>query len=138
MKSGNARQRLARRLTWILGIPLLPVACYGFAVPLLKGHPPAQPSGIVVEKFTRAIQVADWKTATSYYTDAPRLKAELTGSLSGFQLSQSTSYFLPFSGEHEMYFYSLRGNRRNARLIVDVVASGDTWSIYSARLLPDG
>lgn len=136
MKSGNARQSLARRLTWILGIPLLPVACYGFAVPFLKVHLPSQPSGILVEKFTRAIQAADWETATSYYADAPRLKAELAEPLPGFQLSQSANYFLPFSGEHEMYFYSQRGDRHNARLIVDVVASGNTWKIYSARLLP--
>lgn len=142
MKSQNARQSLARRLTWMTGLVLLPLVIL-LSIADFRAFAQRQSlikrignNGALVDKYTRAIRALDWRAATSYYAGTTDLKAQLAEPLSGYQPNISTIYFLPFSGYHEIYIYSLHGERHNFRLSVDVVASGKAWKIDSVRLSP--
>ncbi len=143
MKPRDSRQRLVRRLTWTLGLALLPFACYGLVVPTSRMHRNGA-SFLVVEKFTAAVERDDWQAASKCYADAGRFQTELSALLGlprhelpvCLELAQSADYYLPFSGEHEVYTYTLRRDRHTARMKIDAVATGQTWKIDSVLLSP--
>lgn len=143
MKLKNRRQHFVRRVTWTFGLVLLPFACYGLVVPNSLMHHPGG-SRLVVDTFTRAIQTADWQTASACYPGTSEVRAELAsqldfpnyGPLNGLGFSRSANYYLPFTGEHEVYIYALHQERHAAQMKVDVVAAGQTWKIDSVRLSP--
>jgi hypothetical protein len=137
-------QHRVRRFAWVFGIPLVPLACYGFAAPFQQIQRPRSASGPVAEKFVKAVGTADWKTAEACYSGTPQLREQLSaqlqfpayGSTNGFQFLQCTNYYLPFSGEHDLYTYTVHENQHEARLLVGVKTAGQTWKIDSVRLLP--
>jgi len=143
MRLKNRRQRLVRRITWTSGLVLLPFACCGLVVPDSLMHHPGG-SRLVVDTFTGAIRTADWQTASACYTGTSEVRAELAsrldfpnyGPLGGLEFSRSGNYYLPFTGEHEVYIYVLHQQRHAARMKIDVVAAGQTWKIDSVRLSP--
>lgn len=141
MKHKNSRQRLVRRLTWTLGLALLPFACFGFLVPTLRIRHIGS-SRLTVDKFTDSIQRGDWQGASKCYAGTGRSRAELMTLLGfprrdpvpGIEFVRSENYFLPFTGEHEIYTYVLHRDHHTAWMNVDVVATRQTWRVNSVRL----
>jgi len=143
MNPKNPRQRLARRLTWTLGLALLPFACFGFLVPTSRIHHNGS-SRLTVDKFTDSIQRDDWPSASKCYAKAGKSRAELMvllglprhEPLPDIEFVRSENYFLPFTGEHEVYTYALHRDHHTARMNVDAVATRQSWRIDSVRLSP--
>lgn len=143
MNFKHPRQRLIRHLTWTLGLALLPFACYGLLVPnSFIRHPGG--SRLVVDKFTEAVRTTDWQTASACYAGTPGVRTDLAslldfpnyGPLDGLEPNRNANYYLPFTGEHEVYNYALHQGRHAAQMKIDVVASGQTWKIDAVRLSP--
>ena len=144
MTQTKQRQRRVQRFTWVLSIPLVPLAYYGFAAPFQRIQRPLTSSRPIVENFVRAVGAADWGAADVYYAETPQLRDQFStqlefpryGSTDGFQFEQCTNYYLPFTGEHDLYIYDVHQNGHEARLVVRAKAAGQNWKIDSVRLLP--
>lgn len=138
----NRPQRIARRMTKTLGVMLLPLAVCGLAFACQRTLGPRS-SAPLVERFARAIQMADWQSALlSFPQQTSQLQRELEGNYGAVRectLRQSEGYHLPFRGEHVLYVYDLRCKRHDARLTVKTGVKKGTrtiWEIESVRLSP--
>jgi len=118
----NSPQRIAHRMTKTLGLLLLPLAFCGFALACQKVLGPRS-SAPLVGQFTRAIQTADWHTASVCYPQqASQLRQKIEdkyGPVRTYTLRQSEDYHLPFRGEHVIYVYDLHCQRHDARMTVE-------------------
>ncbi len=134
-------QRLARRLTVLLGLPLLPIACFGFCVTAQKISLPG-PCDPLVNKFLRAAQSGDWGTAASCYGGAPELRRELVlevGPIRGPIKRHMTAQSWPFFGKREIYDYDAICDRGRAEIFVEVIRNNDTppqWKIDNVSCSP--